>query len=65
MGNHKDTDKQTGFWVDAKLLEDVQRILKNRGLTLTGEIKKMMKRIQKSELKRQAKATSQSDKKES
>jgi uncharacterized protein (DUF4415 family) len=52
MGKHKHTDKQTGFWVDAKLLEDVQEILRSRGLTLTGEIRKMMERILEDENKR-------------
>lgn len=53
MGKHKDTDKQTGFWVDAELLKQVQDILKKNGLTLTGEIRKMMEQILEEELKRE------------
>ena len=45
MGKHKDTDKQTGFWVDAELLEKVKAILNKNGLTLSDEIRKMMEKI--------------------
>jgi antitoxin component of RelBE/YafQ-DinJ toxin-antitoxin module len=55
MGKHKDTDKQTGFWVDADLLEKVQEILKRNGLTLSDEIRKMMENILKEEIKKQRK----------
>ena len=45
MGKHKDTDRQTGFWVDSELLEKVKAILNKNGSTLSDEIRKMMEKI--------------------
>ena len=44
------TKVQTGFWAEKELLKKVQSILREKGLTLTQEIIKMMENIVEKEL---------------
>ena len=56
MPSKRDPSKvQTGFWTDKELKEEVQRILKKRGATLTDEIVNLMLKIVKEENERELK----------
>lgn len=57
MPNMHDKSKvQSGFWTDKALLEKVKSILSKKGLTLTGEIIKLMESIAAEELKNETKS---------